>query len=216
MKTMGAIFLSILMLGCNQISGVSDFVFSGPEVNYLDDEEAARQVFERVLEWGGNVLRHRSGTLTPEYWREIVRLSNRHGVALFASLPFENPIPSEEREAMAAATTSGPICPVAFRDDYYIRLWTAGAEAGAKHGGIDQRHIMDEYNYACTCAKCKALFKERYGGELSADTDGDLKGRDWYWSVFFEHRMHRPWLLAQQHCKTVFGLLKAGAQCGNL
>jgi len=44
---------------------------------------------------------------------------------------------------------------------------------------------MDEYAYTCACDKCRALFKERYGGELMPGLDGDPTNQDHANSALF-------------------------------
>ena len=170
----------------------------------MGDAAAATRIIGKVLEWGADVLRHRSGTKTPEYWGEVVRLSNIHGISIFGT-PIDNPIPPEERRAIAAASVGGRPCPIAFREQHYQRLWTEYAKASAKHGGLDQTHVMDEYAYLCTCDKCRALYRKRYGGELPPATGGDLRDPNYANSMLF--RMNVITELARDLSATIHSIL---------
>lgn len=181
------------------------------EFGPLTPEQTAGRIVKSVLKWGANALRaESSGGQTPEniaYWRELVRLSSLHGICIFGYAPVKKPFTREERKAVRPGPEgngNGRPCPVAFRKEYYERIYGEGAAASAEFGGGDLIHVMDEYAYSCTCDKCKALFKKRFGGELKPyryGAVGNLKDKNYANAMLFRMQVLND--LAQDVAKKV-------------
>ncbi|OGV52313.1 MAG: hypothetical protein A2017_13445 [Lentisphaerae bacterium GWF2_44_16] len=165
------------------------------EYGPLTPAQTARKIIDSALKWGANALRaEEGGGQTLEnlaYWQELVRLATLNGICIFGYAPPKKGFTKEEQ----AAVRPGPEgngnerpCPIAFRKEYYEKIYGDGAEASAKFGGGDLIHIMDEYAYSCTCDKCKEQFKKRFGGELKPyryGAVGDLKDRNYANAMLF-------------------------------
>jgi hypothetical protein len=137
----------------------------------LADADAARIKAQRLVtharKWGANVLRLRMSGAADRtsiaFWKEIRRLCNKSGVAIFGPFLPEQPLTKAER---ASFDEDERPCPVQYREEYYLRTWRDASRSTARQGGCNEVHILDEYRFINMTDAAKALFRERHGGEL--------------------------------------------------